>query len=151
MNCTTAAATPSAVTGSMASRKALAQRIAAVKSGDEGLVEFEQSRSRGSDQSRVRCSTASRKASRFHDWSLIGLSDQAPICQDYADKAVILNIVHSELYRIIILPINTIINRRYHCFRNYDSLNPDTISSIPKSVTVAQSNRELMKAFAYTK
>jgi hypothetical protein len=29
-------------------------------------------------------------------------------CQDYADKAVILNIVHSELYRIIILPNNTI-------------------------------------------
>jgi hypothetical protein len=27
-----------------------------------------------------------------------------------ADKAVILNIVHSELYRIIILPIITIIN-----------------------------------------
>jgi hypothetical protein len=30
-------------------------------------------------------------------------------CQHYADKAVIVYIVHSELYRIIILPNNTII------------------------------------------
>jgi hypothetical protein len=34
----------------------------------------------------------------------------AKINRNGADKAVILNIVHSELYRIIILPINTIIN-----------------------------------------
>jgi hypothetical protein len=41
------------------------------------------------------------------------------IVRNGADKAVILNIVHSELYRII-LPINTITIRRYHCFRTYD-------------------------------
>jgi hypothetical protein len=46
------------------------------------------------------------------------------IMTDYgAEKAVISNIFHSELYRIIILPNNTITIRRHQCFRTYD---PDT-------------------------
>jgi hypothetical protein len=37
-----------------------------------------------------------------------------------ADKAVVLNIVHSELYRIIILPTYQYTGYRYHCSRTYD-------------------------------